>query len=243
MRILVIARHAGRGALLVALAGIGGHGAVATDPDQLIAAGTAAEVLLIDAVDDPQQALRALERARAALEVRIPAVLVLNHGSAWLHGAIPPEMHPAVVLANAELAAMLDAALRRARAAPVRLATAGAAFRGLGGLTWLPESREVLGPRGRAVLTASEARVMEVLSSGTGRVVPAGAVSRALWGDVIVDRHVRAAIRSHVYTLRRKLRTAGLDGALISLPGLGYRLEPVEVIDVAERVELSTEEA
>lgn len=230
MRILVIAEGAGRGALLVALAASNGHGAVATAPEQLLAAVAAmrAEVLLIDAVEDPERGRRILERARAAVDVAVPAVLVLADGSAWLHGALPIDMQPAVVLANVELGATLDAALHRARGAPIHVVSAGAAVRQLGALGWLAESREVVGPAGRAVLTASEAKIMEVLAGRPGLVIPTTTVSRALWGEVILDRHGRAAIRSHVHTLRRKLRTTGLEGSLVSLPGLGYRLAIVD---------------
>jgi DNA-binding response OmpR family regulator len=49
-------------------------------------------------------------------------------------------------------------------------------------------------------------------------------VARALWGTPLVDRHVRGAIRSHLHTLRAKLRAAGLDGTVESKPGVGYRL-------------------
>jgi two-component system response regulator MprA len=75
------------------------------------------------------------------------------------------------------------------------------------------------------VLTASEALIVDLLLRHPGLVVPANALSRALWGDAILDGHGRAAIRSHIYTLRRKLRAVGLPSALVSAPGWGYRLD------------------
>ncbi len=49
---------------------------------------------------------------------------------------------------------------------------------------------------------------------------------RALWGETATsDHHARAAIRTHVRTLRRKLATAGLAGALVTLPRIGYRID------------------
>ena len=74
-------------------------------------------------------------------------------------------------------------------------------------------------------LTPSESAIFEAVLAANGGVVPAERIASVLWGGTpVVDTLSRAAIRSHVYTLRKKLRTAGLDHALVSLSGAGYRL-------------------
>ena len=74
-------------------------------------------------------------------------------------------------------------------------------------------------------LTASEAAIFETVLEANGGVVPAERIALALWGrQTMMDTLNRAAIRSHVYTLRKKLCVAGLDHALVSLSGAGYRL-------------------
>lgn len=49
-------------------------------------------------------------------------------------------------------------------------------------------------------------------------------ITQVLCGEAIADRYGRAAIRSHVHSLRRKLRAIGLEGSIESLPGTGYCL-------------------
>ncbi len=86
--------------------------------------------------------------------------------------------------------------------------------------------REVEGPEGAAHLTPSEASILSLLMREGGSVVSHQELAQELWGSAFSDRHSRAAIRSHVHTLRAKLRGGGvgLADVVASMPGVGYRL-------------------
>ncbi len=186
----------------------------------------APDVLVVDLGGDAA-ALRALiGRARHAAEHPLP-VLLLPDSSSWLHGVLPRDLLPAATLP-----------VREAGSAPL-----ARAFAQLGGgepspppraspppgsslppFGFEPQGREVSGPDGVARLTRSEAAIFGLLVHGDGDVVPHDRLAQELWSVAVADRHSRAAIRSHVHTLRGKLRSVGLDGAVASLPGVGYRL-------------------
>ncbi len=181
------------------------------------------DALVLDAGGETEATRVALERARAAAEAPLPALLLLSPNSLWLRGPLPAGLLPCVVIARTVERNAIAAALSRLSGQPV------GGFDG-GEVDWRRDSRELTGPRGRVQLTASESAIFEVVLDANGGVVPAERIATALWGGpTMVDTLSRAAIRSHVYTLRKKLRTAGLDHALVSLSGAGYRLHLDEV--------------
>jgi len=83
--------------------------------------------------------------------------------------------------------------------------------------------RELGGPDRSVHLTRSEAAIFGMLLQGEGPV-PHERLAQELWGDAPVDRYGQAAFRSHIHTLRGKLRAVGLGEAIASVPGVGYRL-------------------
>ena len=182
------------------------------------------EALLVES-DEGAAVLRALlERARAAAEAPLPALLLLPESSVWLHGPLPAPLLPARALPSSEAPA---GALRSALAAIAEGSGAGPpAVLRLGALRLDRQARVVSGPQGEARLTASECALLGAIVAGGGAVVRAEQVAGALWGRPVVDTHSRAAIRSHVHTLRRKLAGLGLGEVVVSLPGVGYRAIP-----------------
>lgn len=218
MRVLVAAPDAfTREALLRAA----GADAVSTGIDYLPNAVRTLrpDALLLDAGGETEATRAALERGRHAAEVQIPAVLLLSPNSLWLRGALPTSLLPCVVVARTVQRPMVAAALARLAGQP------GDAGEESSDLTWVRDRRELHGPLGSVSLTASETAIFEAVLEANGGVVSSERLASALWGgQPVVDTLNRAAIRSHVYTLRKKLRTAGLDDALVSLTGSGYRL-------------------
>ena len=181
------------------------------------------DVLVVDLGGDAAALRRLIDRARSAAEQPLPVLLLLPDGSAWLRGALPRKLLPAVAAparetdssSLARALAQLDTGEPAAAAPPKARA---------GSLSFDPSRRDVSGPDGSAHLTPSAAAVLGVLVREQGGVVPHGRLAQELWGTAVVDRHSRAAIRSHVHTLRGKLGAVGLGGAVASLPGVGYRL-------------------
>ena len=179
------------------------------------------EALLIES-DEGAAVLRALlERAREAAEAPLPALLLLPGHSVWLHGPLPALLLPARALASSDAP---EGALRSALAAIAEGSGAGPpAMLRLGALRLDRQGRAVSGPEGEARLTASESALLGAILAGGGAVVRAEQIAEALRGRPVVDTHSRAAIRSHVHTLRRKLAAVGLGEVVLSLPGVGYR--------------------
>ena len=182
------------------------------------------EALLVES-DEGAAVLRALlERARAAAEAPLPALLLLPENSVWLHGPLPAPLLPACALPSSEAPA---GALRSVLAAIAEGSGAGPpAVLRLGALRLDRQARVVSGPQGEVPLTASECALLGAIVAGGGAVVRAEQVAGALWGRPVVDTHSRAAIRSYVHTLRRKLAGLGIGEVVVSLPGVGYRAIP-----------------
>ncbi len=179
------------------------------------------EALLIDYGEGTAALRMLLERARAAAETPLPALLLLPEHSVWLHGPLPAPLLPARALASIVAP---EGVLRSALAEIAEIGGAGPpAVQRLGALRLDRQARIVSGPEGEARLTVSECGLLSAIVSGGGAVVRAEQVAEALWGRAVLDPHSRAAVRSHVHTLRRKLSAVGLEGAVASLPGVGYR--------------------
>ena len=179
------------------------------------------EALVVESEEGTTVLRALLERARAAAEAPLPALLLLPESSVWLRGPLPAPLMPARALASHETS---EGALRTALAAIADASGAAAsAVQQLGALRLDRLTRIVSGPNGEVRLTASECGLLMAIVSGGGAVVRAEHIATALWARPVVDTHTRAAIRSHVHTLRRKLSALGLGGVVVSLPGVGYR--------------------
>ena len=218
MRVLIVADDAERLRSLCRVVSRAGH----TCEGTLDARGLALAVrvsrpdaLVLELGSEATVLRRHVARARFAAESALPVVLLVND-PAWIRLPVYAELEPCAVLAASEAAESL----------PAQLARFGfeAGGQALAGLDVRSDRREVTGVAGRARLTASEASVLGALMAAPGDVVRPDVLSAALWGSVQADRHARAALRTHVYTLRGKLRQAGIEDAIETLPGLGYRL-------------------
>ena len=166
-----------------------------------------------------------LARVREASEDLLPAVLVLPEAAAWLRGVLPRALQPCIAIAAVDAIDGLAVVLARVGGQVAAAGGERAEARWIG-LEWIADRRQVLGPDGSAQLTSSEAQIFAVLLAADGHMAGHEVLMHVLWGDVILDSHVRAGIRSHVYTLRQKLDLIGLIGRLVSLPGAGYRFDP-----------------
>src|SRR5947209_19745134 len=88
------------------------------------------------------------------------------------------------------------------------------------GLNLDPETYEVSW-RGQSVrLTPTEFRILYLLATNAGHVVPASRLYTYVWGSQGGDAN---ALRSHISHLRRKLETAGEPpGTIECVPAVGY---------------------
>ena len=179
------------------------------------------DVLIIDLGEDVAALRRLIDRARHAAERPLPTVLLLPEHSIWMRGALPAELLPAELLPAIAISARDAGAASRGTAveipAPPPRSVASS-------LSLDRQRRAVEGPEGAAHLTPSEASILSLLVREEGGVVSHQRLAQELWGSAFSDRHSRAAIRSHVHTLRTKLRTVGLADVVASMPGVGYRL-------------------
>ena len=132
------------------------------------------DVLVLDAGGETEATRLALERARAAAEAPLPAVLLLSSDSLWLRGPLPVGLLPCLVLARTVERSAIATALSR---------LSGQALGGFDGgeISWRRDSRELTGPEGRVQLTASEAAIFETVLEANGGVVPAERIALALW--------------------------------------------------------------
>ena len=220
MRVLVIADHAEQRAARARDVDRAGHEACGLSRRLEVTArvrATRPDVLLIELAVSTSDLRALLMRARGAAEAALSAVVMLEAGSVWLHAALPDDLAPAVGLeasADARDLGRAFDALAAGQAEDGRVGEATVEYR----------TRRLVGPGGEAWLTPSEAAVFALLAATPGAFVEPEAVARALWGRPIADRHALGAIRSHLYTLRRKLRAAGLLGTVESRTGVGYRM-------------------
>jgi DNA-binding response OmpR family regulator len=126
-----------------------------------------------------------------------------------------------------ELTARMRALLRRAR---VTVEPAREPKLQLDGLTLDPEAYEVMWRERLVRLTPKEFRILYVLATNEGHVVPASRLYTYVWGP---DGGDATALRSHISHLRRKLEEIGGDapGQISSVPAIGYifRRAPLQV--------------
>jgi DNA-binding response OmpR family regulator len=205
------------------VAGAGHEVAGATTPLEVSAAvrRRAAEAVVCDVDADSRALRRLVERVRHAAEAPLPVVLLLPESASWLRTGAPLDLAPLAALprSSAEVSD-LRGALEWVSDAPRRREPDWP----LGGLASFDRAaRELRAETGSQRLTPSEAAILGLLLDAGGRPVDAAALSLALWRTSQLDRFARAAIRSHVHTLRKKLAALGLEGAVASDPRLGYR--------------------
>ena len=90
----------------------------------------------------------------------------------------------------------------------------------LDGLTLDPEACEVTWRKESVRLTPTEFRILYLLATNTGRVVPASQLYTYVWGSDGADAN---ALRSHMSHLRRKLEAGGeAPGTISAIPAVGY---------------------
>ena len=90
----------------------------------------------------------------------------------------------------------------------------------LDGLTLDPEACEVTWRNESVRLTPTEFRILYLLATNTGRVVPASQLYTYVWGSDGADAN---ALRSHMSHLRRKLEAGGeAPGTISAIPAVGY---------------------
>jgi DNA-binding response OmpR family regulator len=116
-----------------------------------------------------------------------------------------------------ELVARIRAILRRVKA--VTQEASEPTLR-LDGLTLDPQTYEVSWLDKDVRLTPTEFRILYLLATNAGRVVPASRLYTYVWGSQGADAN---ALRSHISHLRRKFESeGGAPGQIVSVPAVGY---------------------
>jgi DNA-binding response OmpR family regulator len=120
-----------------------------------------------------------------------------------------------------ELIVRIRAILRRVKAAPAEEAEPRVQ---LDGLALDPQSSEVIWRERSVRLTPTEFRILYLLATNQGRIVPASRMHTYVWGSQGGDAN---ALRSHISHLRRKLEGAGESpGTIECVPAVGYVFRP-----------------
>lgn len=117
-----------------------------------------------------------------------------------------------------ELTARMRAILKRARAGEQSSTEPRVQ---IDGLALEPESYEVTWRDQWVRLTPTEFRILYLLATNAGHVVPSSRLYTYVWGSEGGDAN---ALRSHISHLRRKLEEIGGDvpGTITSVPAVGY---------------------
>jgi len=116
-----------------------------------------------------------------------------------------------------ELVARIRALLRRAKVTPVEASEPSVQ---VDGLKLDPETYEVTWRSSCIRLTPTEFRILYLLVTNAGHVVPASRLYTYVWGSEGADAN---ALRSHMSHLRRKLEADGdAPGSISSVPSVGY---------------------
>lgn len=161
-----------------------------------------------------------VDRLRGAAEGPLPVVAVLPAGAAAVAFAGGGEVPALAICAAADPPERIAACLHElgdgvpADAAPP--------------FSYDPRARLLRG-RGDAVpLTPLEARAFDLLLEAAGAAVSHGDLCAALWGRgeraIPVDGALRAALRTHLHGLRRKLRRVEAPVAIETHRNVGYAL-------------------
>jgi DNA-binding response OmpR family regulator len=118
-----------------------------------------------------------------------------------------------------ELIARIRAVLRRAN---LSADERGEPQLQLDGLTLDPQTYEVGWRDSNVRLTPTEFRILYLLATNSGKVVPASRMYTYVWGSAGGDAN---ALRSHISHLRRKLEVevgGDVPGTISSVPAVGY---------------------
>ncbi len=116
-----------------------------------------------------------------------------------------------------ELIARIRALLRRAK---VTAAEGTEPTVQVDGLKLDPETYEVTWKASCMRLTPTEFRILYLLATNAGHVVPASRLYTYVWGSEGADAN---ALRSHMSHLRRKMEGAGdVPGTITAVPAVGY---------------------
>lgn len=120
-----------------------------------------------------------------------------------------------------ELTARMRAILRRTRGVGAEISAEPRVQ--IEGLTLEPESYEVSWRGAWVRLTPTEFRILYLLATNVGHVVPASRIYMYVWGGEGGDAN---ALRSHISHLRRKMHEVGgkAPGVIMSIPAVGYML-------------------
>lgn len=139
-----------------------------------------------------------------------------------------------------ELIARARAILRRAQAAQGEATEPSVQ---LDGLTLDPVTYEVTWRDESVRLTPTEFRILYLLVTNAGHVVPASRLYTYVWGSEGADAN---ALRSHMSHLRRKLEINGASpGSITSIPAVGYifRRSPQPEVAAPIALTVATSEA
>lgn len=117
-----------------------------------------------------------------------------------------------------ELVARVKALLRRAGALGSRIVRRG-------GIALCPTSREVTANGEPLDLTRTEFDILHALMRGGQEVLSRGRLIEVAWGEALgVDERL---VDSHVYHLREKLASAGIEPSpIVTVRGVGYAFRP-----------------
>ena len=119
-----------------------------------------------------------------------------------------------------ELVARIRALLRRAKAGPAESAESAEPAVHVDGLRLDPETYEITWKTSCIRLTPTEFRILYLLVTNAGHVVPASRLYTYVWGSEGADAN---ALRSHMSHLRRKMEAEGdVPGTISAVPAVGY---------------------
>lgn len=233
MRALIVSEQADRREALARELRRAGHDIAGTTGADGVMAETrridgGPDIFIVDLGEDATTLQRLIDRAREAAEDPQRLVLVmLPEYSSWLRGSLPPELQSVIaVSATTRPAEAVAMAIAHARGEDGTAAPAVP-------LSYDEERREASGRDGTTRLTPSESAILIALIREGRGAVTHDRIALRLWGSAFADRYGRASIRSHMHTLRRKLSSIGLADAVISVPGVGYRLMVDAVLPAA----------
>jgi DNA-binding response OmpR family regulator len=123
-----------------------------------------------------------------------------------------------------ELAARVEAALRRRRAATPAPTAAADRTRRFGDLAVDVDAREVRVAAAALEMTKIEFDILDALTENPRLVLSRAQLRERVWGGGwFGDDH---AVDVHVSNLRRKLASAGAPSVVATVRGVGYRLSP-----------------
>lgn len=220
MRVLVISDDPAFGAALAEQALRAGHEPVgpATAARTMEAVAQYRPAVLVVDAPGPETVRSLLQRAREAAESTLPVIAVVP-GHLWRAAAHPVPLDQGLLGVVGRAEALSGALKRLLGFAAESLSGAGPLV--AGALRYDPATRVVSSGEATVRLTRSEGALLAAVLRTPGQVVVAGAFALALWGSDAIDPYRRASLRTHAYTLRRKLAQIGAASPLVTRAGAG----------------------